>query len=321
MEETIKALRAGSSQFDYDDHNWILFPGMPLPPKIKIPDFERGAYYSHLLVHTFSFSDLIEAGKKLDMGVKLGRIVGPSRKKDRETSKKQTVGTSRRGKDTTIGTVNSERQTSQPISVDYTPAPQTSQGYAHPMHYTQFYPAELNKVDPRLRDLLSRLNVLQPRELNRAMLLNRIRASSTPLYQLFPPKYLGSFSQAIRSKQRCPGAPGHTLDNYWRLRDKIQEMIDTRQISLNEVKQLNVHVNPPPDNGSGLGPSINMISIAAIGEEEEDVQVTPVPFIIHCTPAEVVATSAPFVIEVPAKEPYQDHQVPWNYGGEVANTR
>ncbi|PKI73158.1 hypothetical protein CRG98_006445 [Punica granatum] len=82
----------------------------------------RGAYYSHLLAHTSSFSDLIEAGKKLDMGVKLGRIEGPSKKKDGETSKKQTAGTSGRGKDTTIGPVNSGYQASQPISVDYTPA-------------------------------------------------------------------------------------------------------------------------------------------------------------------------------------------------------
>ncbi|XP_031392554.1 uncharacterized protein LOC116204550 [Punica granatum] len=256
MEVTIKALQAGSSSFDYDDHNWNLFPGMPLPPKIKILDFERydgtkdlrhhlrhyqskmlpywdyeefviqtfqdsltgsaldwfmtlkagdiptwtdlsqkfldqhrfcaetpstlldlslmqmkedqtfeayaaewrgkaakhipliterqqvqllhstlrGAYYSHLLVHTSSFSDLIEVGNKLDMGVKLGKIDGPSRKKDGETSKKHIGGTSKRGKDTTIGTINSGCQTSQPISVHYTPAPQTSQAYAHPVH-------------------------------------------------------------------------------------------------------------------------------------------------------------------------------------------
>ncbi|PKI74258.1 hypothetical protein CRG98_005379 [Punica granatum] len=57
----------------------------------------RGAYYSHLLVHTSSFSDLIEVGNKLDMGVKLGKIDGPSRKKDGETSKKHIGGTSKRG--------------------------------------------------------------------------------------------------------------------------------------------------------------------------------------------------------------------------------
>ncbi|PKI75095.1 hypothetical protein CRG98_004569 [Punica granatum] len=99
----------------------------------------RGAYYSHLLAHTSSFSDIIEAGKKLDMGVKLGRMEGPSRKKDGETSKKQTAGTSRKGKDATVGIVNYGHQASQPISVDYTPALQTSQAYAHPVHYVQPY--------------------------------------------------------------------------------------------------------------------------------------------------------------------------------------
>ncbi|PKI78953.1 hypothetical protein CRG98_000665 [Punica granatum] len=38
----------------------------------------RGVYYSHLLAHTSSFSDLIEAGKKLDLGIKLGRMEGPT---------------------------------------------------------------------------------------------------------------------------------------------------------------------------------------------------------------------------------------------------
>ncbi|PKI73451.1 hypothetical protein CRG98_006159 [Punica granatum] len=41
MEETIKALQAGTCRFDYGDNNWSLFPGMWLPSKIKIPDFKR----------------------------------------------------------------------------------------------------------------------------------------------------------------------------------------------------------------------------------------------------------------------------------------
>ncbi|PKI70961.1 hypothetical protein CRG98_008635, partial [Punica granatum] len=148
----------------------------------------------------------------------------------------------------------------------------------------------LNKVDPRLRDLLSRLNVLQPLELNRAMLLHHVSAS----------------------------APGHTLDNCWTLRNKIQEMIDTRQISFNEVKPSNVRANPLPDHGSGSGPSINMISIAAIGEDE-DTQKTPIPFVINHAPTEVAIAAVSFVIEVLVKEPYQDSRVPWTYEGEVAN--
>ncbi|PKI50978.1 hypothetical protein CRG98_028629 [Punica granatum] len=232
MEETIRALQASTSRPDFGDSDWNLFPGMLLPPKIKIPDFKiydgtkdprhhlrhyhskmlsywdyeefviqtfqdsltgsaldwfmtlkagdiltwtdlsqkfldqyrfcaetpptlldlsmsemresqtfeayatkwrgkaakhippiterqqvqlfhstlRGAYYSHFLAHTSSFSDLIEARKKLNMGVKLGRIEDPSRKKDGETLKKQTAGISRRGKDATIGIVNSGHQ-------------------------------------------------------------------------------------------------------------------------------------------------------------------------------------------------------------------
>ncbi|PKI73223.1 hypothetical protein CRG98_006358 [Punica granatum] len=83
-----------------------------------------------------------QAGIKLDMGVKLGRIEGPSRKKDGEASKRQTTGSSRKSKDATVGTVNSGHQASQPISMDYTHALQTSQAYAHPVHYTQLYPAQ-----------------------------------------------------------------------------------------------------------------------------------------------------------------------------------
>ncbi|PKI53829.1 hypothetical protein CRG98_025770 [Punica granatum] len=41
MEETIRALQASTSRPNYGDSNWNLFPGMRLPPKIKILDFKR----------------------------------------------------------------------------------------------------------------------------------------------------------------------------------------------------------------------------------------------------------------------------------------
>ncbi|PKI65687.1 hypothetical protein CRG98_013912 [Punica granatum] len=95
-------------------------------------------------------------------------------------------------------------------------------------------------------------------------------------------------------------------------------MIDTRQISFNEVKPPNVRVNLLPNHGSSSGPSVNMISIVAI-EEEEDAQKTSIPFVINCAPAEVAFAAVPFIIEVLAKEPYQDSRVPWTYEGEAAN--
>ncbi|PKI75824.1 hypothetical protein CRG98_003739 [Punica granatum] len=217
MEETIKALQAGTSRLDYGDFNWNLFPGMRLPSKIKIPSFERydgtkdppyasewrgkaakrippiseiqqvqlfhstlkGVYNSHLLSHASSFFELIEAGKKLDMGIKLGRIKGPTKKKEKEALKKHTAALS--------------------VAADLSAPP------------TVIYP---------------------------------------PYSQQYAP------AQAQQNK--------------------------------------------------------------AVGEEEET-QESPTPFIIEYVSAEMAVASAPFIIEVPAKEPYQDSRVPWNYGGEVAN--
>ncbi|PKI41987.1 hypothetical protein CRG98_037605 [Punica granatum] len=289
----------------------------------------RGAYYSHLLAHTSSFLDLIEAGKKLDIGVKLGRIEDPSRKKDRETSKRQTTRSSRKT-------------------------------YAHPVHYTQLYPAQQayspalptviqsqpphqyasvqvqqgraptsrspqpaqraptpqaqqgGAAQPRQRKQYTSLPTLPSHIFRQLLVGNKIRTEA-----LSP-----NFDPTVQNQNlRCEfhqGAPGHTLDTCWRLWDRIQEMINTKQISFNEVKPLNVRVSPLPNHGSSSGSSSNMISIAAIGEEE-DLQETPVLFIIDYAPVEVAVTYAPLVIEVPAKEPYQDHRVPWDYGGDVAN--
>ncbi|PKI41475.1 hypothetical protein CRG98_038122 [Punica granatum] len=291
MEETIKALQAGSSRFDYDDQNWNFFPGLPLPPKIKIPDFERHdgtkdprhhlrhyqskmlPYwdYEEFVIQTFQDSlmgsaldwfmtlkaDLIEAGKKLDTGVKMGRIDGPSRKKDKETSKKQTAGTSRRDKDTTIGTVNSGRQTSQPISVDYTPAPQTSQAYAHPEHYTQLYLAQ-HAYSPAIPTVIQ----------------------SPPPQQYAPAQAQQGRSPTSRSPQPAQRAP----------------VPRTQQ-----------------GNAAQSRPRKQYTTIPAL----------PSHIFRQLLAGNKIKTEAPgpnFDPTVPAKEPYQDHQVPRNYGGEVANT-
>ncbi|PKI45846.1 hypothetical protein CRG98_033767 [Punica granatum] len=143
------------------------------------------------------------------MCVKLGRIDGLPKKKEGEALKNQTVATSKKGKATSV---NFGRQTSQPISVDYTSASPTYQTYAHLVHYVQPYqsqqaypsapptviylssPLKHSKTKLRLRDLLSRLNVLQLQELNKAVLLNCVYASNTPIFQLLHPTYSGNSS-------------------------------------------------------------------------------------------------------------------------------
>ncbi|PKI43604.1 hypothetical protein CRG98_036007 [Punica granatum] len=99
----------------------------------------KGVYYLHLLSHAPSFFELIEAGKKLDMGIKFGRIEGPTNKREGEAPKKQATDTSRRNKDATVSAVNPGHQPPQQFSVNYTPAPSTAQAYARPVSYAPPY--------------------------------------------------------------------------------------------------------------------------------------------------------------------------------------
>ncbi|PKI79382.1 hypothetical protein CRG98_000228 [Punica granatum] len=169
-----------------------------------------------------------------------------------------------------------------------------------------------NKVGPRLQEPLSRCNGLRLRRTNRASQHKRGVNSSHPC-RLRSPTYTGN---SLQDQSRCceyhQGAPGHPTDNCWKLREKIQQMIDDKQLTFNAVKPPNVQSNPLPDHGLSSGPSINMISVCAIGEYETG-QEAPASFVIEYIPVEIGAgyvgfdaTPAPFVIEVPAREPYQD---------------
>ncbi|XP_031375657.1 uncharacterized protein LOC116190138 [Punica granatum] len=493
MEENIKALQSGGPRLDAGDCDWSLFPGMRLPPKIKVPEFQRyhgttdprhhlrhyrgkmlqywdyeefvihtfqdslagaaldwymslkaadiptwtdlsgkfidqykycaetpptllelstmemaedqgfeayavkwraraakhvppiseaqqiqlfhstlkGAYYLHLLAHTSSFSNLIDAGKKLDIGVKLGKIEGPAEKKEGESSKKVATGTpsagNRRGKDASVNAVNSGRQAPQQYSINYTPAPPTTQAYAPPpVHYQQQLPAQqvYYSAPPASFPLPAPHNYVPipppiqqsrppasrtPQPVQRAPAPQDQQSTAprrrqftplpAPLSHIYRQLLAGNriksvapnpdFDPTIQDQSRhCEyhqGAPGHTTDDCWKLREKIQAMIDGKQLTFNAVKPPNVQVNPLPDHGSSSGPSINMISVCAIGEYETG-QEPSAPFVIEYVPAETGigyagfdATPAPFVIDVPAREPYQDSKVPWTYEGSVGN--
>ncbi|PKI41850.1 hypothetical protein CRG98_037755 [Punica granatum] len=63
------------------------------------------------------------------------------------------------------------------------------------------------------------------------------------------------------------GAPDHTTDNCWKLREKIQDMIEKNEISFNAVKPPTVQANPLPDHGSSSGPTVNMIGAYFLGKK------------------------------------------------------
>ncbi|PKI51272.1 hypothetical protein CRG98_028336 [Punica granatum] len=124
-------------------------------------------------------------------------------------------------------------------------------------------------------------------------------------------------------RQLLAGVPGHTLDNCWRLRDEIQRRIDNNRLTFNAVRPPNVQANPLPDHRPSSGSSINMISICTLGEDA-NAQDNSLPFVIDYTPKEPtigfaghMASPAPFVVDIPAREPYLDNKVPWTYEGGI----
>ncbi|PKI61767.1 hypothetical protein CRG98_017817 [Punica granatum] len=120
---------------------WRAQAAKHIPPISEVQQIQlfhytlRGVYYSHQLAHTCSFSDLIEAGKKLDLGIKLGRMEGPTSKGEESLKKAPTTTTSssgRKGKEHQPQLIYysappvSPPMTSQPFVHHYTPTPTPS---------------------------------------------------------------------------------------------------------------------------------------------------------------------------------------------------
>ncbi|PKI76291.1 hypothetical protein CRG98_003316 [Punica granatum] len=84
---------------------------------------------------------------------------------------------------------------------------------------------------------------------------------------------------------------------------------------------------PTPDSEdfSANTTSPTPTSVCVLGEGESE-QGCPSPFVIEYVPAEAAvgftgigASPAPFVIDIPVREPYSDDKVPWTYEGSVGN--
>ncbi|PKI52280.1 hypothetical protein CRG98_027322 [Punica granatum] len=183
----------------------------------------------------------------------------------------------------------------QPQSIYYStppiPLPTT------PQHTTTFRPPPLSPLNPgpRCRELFHRRN---------RTLLRRPMSPG--------PNFDPSVQDQSKHCEYHQGAPGHTLDNCWRLRDEIQRRIDSNRLTFNAVRPPNVQPNPLSDHRPSSRPSINMISIC-VSERDEEAQENPFPFVINYTPEEPTvrftgheASLAPFVVNIPAREPYLD---------------
>ncbi|PKI66597.1 hypothetical protein CRG98_013006 [Punica granatum] len=185
----------------------------------------------------------------------------------------------------------------QPQSIYYSappvPPPMTSQPYVH--HYAPASTPPLQPKPPVSRDPPPAQQNPTSQGPQADGTQHRPRKQYTPLPaplshiyrqllasdQIRPispgPNFDPSVQDQSKSCEYHQSEPGHTLDNCWRLRDKIQKRIDSNRLTFNAVRSPNVQANPLPDHGPGSGPSINMITICTSGRDE-DAQDNPLPF-------------------------------------------
>ncbi|PKI79463.1 hypothetical protein CRG98_000154 [Punica granatum] len=248
LELSMKEMTQGQ-KFEEYAIKWRAQAAKHIPSINEVQQFQlfhstlREVYYSHLLAHTSSFSDLIEARKKLDLGIRLGRMEGPAGKGE-ESSKKaseaRTSSSGRREKEVSVNAVNPMHPTSQQYSVNFTPAPPVVPTYtpqapqyrpqppAQPIYYLAL---------PSLLPLV---------------------ASSPVVHHYTPAPFQAPHICALKEDDNEHDDPSHFVIEY----------IPTK---------------------------------ATVGFTKLDTSPTP------------------FVIDVPTREPYLDNKVPWTYEGDVGS--
>ncbi|PKI73781.1 hypothetical protein CRG98_005827 [Punica granatum] len=130
LELSMKEMAQGQ-RFEEYATKWRAQAAKHIPRISEAQQIQLGVYYSHLLAHTSSFSDLIEAGKKLNLKEKkLGRMEGPTGKGEEPSKKTPATTTSssgRRGKEVSVNAVNPAHPAPQQYSVNVTTAPPVNQ--------------------------------------------------------------------------------------------------------------------------------------------------------------------------------------------------
>ncbi|XP_031391698.1 uncharacterized protein LOC116203875 [Punica granatum] len=340
MELSTMEMAEGQKFEDYAT-NWLSEVAKHFPPICEAQQIQmfygtlKGAYYSHLMGHKSPFSEMIMAGKQVDLGVKLGRLEGPTKKGEGESSRKTAVAAaptnSRRGKEVSVNAVNLGHPGSQQYSVNFTPTPPATPAYAPPIvHYQPQHPVQpiYYSAPPAPQQIVHHypsastpqyrppaLRAPQPQLLEG----NMIRPT------ILGPNFISTNQDQSLHCEYHSGAPEHTTDNCWKLREEVQKLINAKKISFNAIRPPNVQANPLLDHGSSSGPTINMINVCTMREDESQ-QEDPAPFVIEYVPAKATVgftgssvAPAPFIIEVPAREPYRDSKVLWTYEGSFGN--
>ncbi|XP_058764008.1 uncharacterized protein LOC131637439 [Vicia villosa] len=159
-----------------------------------------------------------------------------------------------------------------------------------------------------------------------------------------PPKNVTTTYLNYDPNAKCvyhSNCPGHHADNWWALKNKIQDMIDASEIEFDPSKTPNVITAPMPKHDKTVNAIIDTVHVYDVrdlfekipsienlckgfsrGLKIEDVSViskaplkipTKAPFKISTEPR-----VAPIIITRPSPISYSsDKAIPWNYGAEV----
>ncbi|PKI50907.1 hypothetical protein CRG98_028705 [Punica granatum] len=323
MEETIRALQAEApptllelstkemargQRFEEYATKWCARAAKHIPPISEEQQIQlfhstlRGVYYSHLLAHTSSFSDLIEAEKKLDWGIKLGRMEDPASRGEESSKKIPATPSSfggKRGKEVSVNVVNAAHQTPQLYSVNLTTAPTAAPAYYPPPPQNQPQPIYYSAPPVPPPATSQSYDHYAPATAQPSQ--PRPPVSRAPPPAQHNPTTQGSQASSTQSRPRKQYTPlPAPLSHIYR----------------------QLLANPLPGHRPSSGPSINMIVVCVSGRDE-DAQDDLLPFVIDYTPGEPtveftghVPSPAPFVVDIPARELYSDSKVPWTYEGK-----
>ena len=194
-------------------------------------------YYQHLVGHTSSsFAEIVAAGCRIEGGIASGKLpVTDNLERKPITPKPYT-----KPKEATVSVLNTGNYPKPSYTFPPNPqSPNTSQ------------PSNQSPRPQRRRQFA---NIPIPL----SQVLDRLRKENMVTFELPREDYKPrDYNPELRCEYHL-GQVGHSTDNCWRLRNKIQDLIDAKMIQLDfvEAPKPNVNNNPLPNHQ----PTINMIT-------------------------------------------------------------
>ena len=192
-------------------------------------------FFSHLVGHaSANFSEVVVAGCRIENAVSAGKLQAEKKFAPPKV-------TQYKGKEATVSVVNTSNFAKPPQQFALTTNPNPSMQVMQPPQNSQ----------PSFKRRFTRIPVPL------SQVLAKLRADNLINFEVpredYRPK---NYNPELKCEYHL-GQTGHSTDNCWRLRNKIQDLIDAKLVHFDfvETSTPNVSTNPLPSHG----PVINMI--------------------------------------------------------------